>query len=244
MFTAAEFRLIKSNCLPEMDRLLGQLSIPAANWQSNDEYRLYDELDNKITDKICALMKSSSILDGYCNLLKMGNIQYDFSETDTELLNKIIANKDKIIRGAEQSTNTPRAESSPIPPQVPLQSSRTPQPTTKTIIKEEVETLMGPIILGAILIVIAIACFTALDSSIIGVILAVLGIISAALGLKGRKTRVSVTVPNPAANNQPVAQPLAPPLRQQSKNTQKFTAKEISEIMSVLSQVNKISSSI
>jgi len=97
MFTAAEFRLVKSKCLSEMETLLKDMQIDVPDWNGINEYALYNELDNKITDKICALMKSSSVIDGYGHLLKLGEIDYDMTETDDDLIDKIINNSSKII---------------------------------------------------------------------------------------------------------------------------------------------------
>ena len=46
-------------------------------------------------------MKSSSVIEGYTKLLKLDGVAYDYSETDNELLRKIIVNGNKILRGHE-----------------------------------------------------------------------------------------------------------------------------------------------
>lgn len=96
MFVAVEFQNMRSRCPSELEKLLEKLSFPKPDW-SGDEYRIYEKLDEDITKEICALMKSSSIIEGYTNLLKLGDIAYDYSETDNELLDKIISNGDKIL---------------------------------------------------------------------------------------------------------------------------------------------------
>lgn len=86
----------------ELETLLKELSIPV-DW-NGDEYRIYEKIDPYITKEICDRMKSESIFNGYTNLLKLGDIPYDFSETDNELLDKIISNGDKIL-DAVRKTN-------------------------------------------------------------------------------------------------------------------------------------------
>ncbi|MBR4903860.1 MAG: hypothetical protein IKZ53_04250 [Selenomonadaceae bacterium] len=96
MFVAAEFQSIRRLCLSDLEKLLEKLSITIPDWSGN-EYRIYEQLDDDITKKICAAVKSSSVIEGYTNLLKLGGIAYDYSETDNELLDKIILNGDKIL---------------------------------------------------------------------------------------------------------------------------------------------------
>ena len=251
MFNAAEFRLIRTNCLPQMETLLQNLSIAKPNWNMGDEYRLYEQLDEEITRNICRLMKSSSIIDGYSYLLKLGNISYDFSETDKELLGKIVSNKDKIIQSAEKASKIPILETPKAPPAKPVQQSSMrvdSQSATKTVVKEEVETLTGPIILGLVLVIIgAIAVFNS-DSKniiIIGKILMILGVISAGIGIKGKKIAVTKTVPNNSANNQLAIQPTIkqPTTNVPDKQVKKqitFTRKEITDLINILDQINKI----
>lgn len=94
MFTSATFQLIQKHCSTEFKNLLARLEIEV-NW-SGDEFRIYDKLDADLTEKICGLMKSSTIIDGYMNLLDLGGIVYSYNEPD-ELLGKVVANKDKIL---------------------------------------------------------------------------------------------------------------------------------------------------
>ena len=96
MFVAAEFQSMRRLCLPELEKLLRLLSISVPDW-SSDEYRIYEKIDTELERKICALMKSSSIIEGYTKFLKLGGVDYDFSELDSELLDKIISNGDKIL---------------------------------------------------------------------------------------------------------------------------------------------------
>ena len=105
MFTSADFSLIRRKCLPNLENLLNLMEIPIPNWSSNDEFKLYAKLDDDITKKLCQLMKSLSIVDGYSYLLKLGNIEYDFTDTNKDLLNKIVNNASKIIYGCRSSVN-------------------------------------------------------------------------------------------------------------------------------------------
>ena len=94
MFTTATFQLIQKHCSTEFKNLLARLEIEV-NW-SGDEFRIYDKLDADLTEKICGLMKSQTIIDGYMNLLDLGGIAYSYNEPE-ELLGKVVANKDKIL---------------------------------------------------------------------------------------------------------------------------------------------------
>ena len=107
MFTAAEFRLIKSKQKKDLENLLIKLDLHEmsikwsniANDNSKNEFQFYAELDNKIIENICDNLKSESVIDGYIKLLKIGNITFNYGETDNEILNKIVVNKQKIIDG-------------------------------------------------------------------------------------------------------------------------------------------------
>lgn len=100
MFTAATFQLIQKHCSTEFENLLGKLGI-IPDW-SGDEFRIYDKLDADLTEKICGLMKSPTIIDGYMNLLDLGGIDYSYNEPD-ELLGKVVANKDKILAAVRKA---------------------------------------------------------------------------------------------------------------------------------------------
>lgn len=95
MFTATTFQIIRKRCLPEFESLLDRLAI-SVDW-SGDEFRTYDKLDVELTEKICGLMKSPTIIDGYMNLLDLGGVAYNYSELDNELLGKVVDNKEKIL---------------------------------------------------------------------------------------------------------------------------------------------------
>ena len=248
MFTAAEFRLIKSNCLPKMENLLTNLGIPIPNWNSGDEFQIYDKLDNDITNKICQLMKSSSIIDGYTMLLKIGELSYGYDETDNELLEKIVRNKEKIIQGVERnSSQVLQAASTPVPLTLPPQRSTQPS-APQTFTKEETVTLMGPIVVGILFIVAAIVLMILSDedsSHIIPIVLAALGIVGIVFGAKGEKRRVTITRladSQPAATaSQPISQSVPQPKPQQ-KSIKKFplSTSEVRQVLDVLTQINNI----
>ena len=191
MFVAVEFQNMRSRCPSELETLLKKLSIPKPDW-SGDEYRIYEQLDNDITKKICAAMKSSSVIEGYTNLLKLGGVSYDYSETDNELLHKVVANGNKILSGLE---NLPKFVEVEVPsePQPQPTPSRHSQPKTKTVTNEEHITLKGPIILGVVLIVVGLAVTFMLGIG--GIILALLGAASLIAGVRGKTVRTTSTVP-------------------------------------------------
>ena len=238
MFVAVEFQNMRSRCPSELEKLLEKLSIRIPDW-SGDEYRIYEKLDNDITKKICALMKSSSVIEGYTNLLKLGGVTYDYSETDNELLRKVIANGDKILRGLE---NLPKFVEVEVPPepQPQQQPPRLSQPKTKTVTNEEHITLKGPIILGVFLIVAGLVVMFKFDSNIGGIILAVLGAASLIAGIRGKTVRTSktVTVDEDPTPPPPVNQPARRIVRKEVKPP--FTRNELQKVLDVLVQVDKI----
>lgn len=107
MFVPAEFQSMRRLCPSELEKLLDELSI-RFDW-SGDEYRTYEKLDALITKKICERMKSESIFDGYTKLLKLGGVDYNFSELDSELLEKIVSNDDKILAAVHKANDKYKA---------------------------------------------------------------------------------------------------------------------------------------
>ena len=99
MFTAGQMQLIRSNCAADFEDLLRELSV-SADW-SGDEYENYAKIDSDLTEKLSALMKNSSVTAGYKSLLKLGGMSYDYSETDSEILDKIVTNREKILGGVK-----------------------------------------------------------------------------------------------------------------------------------------------
>ena len=248
MFTSTELRLIKNNSLSSLENLLKTLSITIPDWNGSDEVQIYDKLDNDITNRVCSLLKSSSIIDGYTMLLKIGELSYGYDETDNELLEKIVRNKEKIIQGVEKnSSQVLQAASTPVPLTLPPQRSTQPS-APQTFTKEETVTLMGPIVVGILFIVAAIVLMilSGEDSGpIIPIILAALGIVGIAFGAKGEKRRVTITRPaasQPAATSpQPISQAVPQPKPQQ-KSVKKFplSTSEVRQVLDVLTQINNI----
>ena len=110
MFTSTELRNLKSKYKEDLVELLNKLDLTdisatltsVIEEDGKDEFQSYDdyyELDSKITLKVCDNLKSDSIIDGYTKLLKIGKVTFNYDETDNELLNKIIENKQRIIDG-------------------------------------------------------------------------------------------------------------------------------------------------
>ena len=106
MFTAAEYRLIRKHCPEKLDNLLENLKIRKPNWDAGDEFRIYEKLDEEIVQKICQLMKSDSIISGYTNFMTLGNLPFDYSETDNKLLATILENQEKILNGLTLTAET------------------------------------------------------------------------------------------------------------------------------------------
>lgn len=102
MFTAAEFRLIRERCPDKLNVLLKNLGIEKPNWNDDKEFEIYAKLDDEIVNRICRRMKSESIIEGYTNLMTLGGLHFDYSETDNELLSTILADKEKIQNGLEE----------------------------------------------------------------------------------------------------------------------------------------------
>ena len=98
MFTVPAFKLIRRNCPEDLDKLLKLLEVDKKpNWDRDDEFKIAQELDRRIDKKLCALLDSNSDIDGYAKLLERGAVKFSFSETRKELLEKILANRDKIL---------------------------------------------------------------------------------------------------------------------------------------------------
>ena len=98
MFTAADFKLIQRMCPMDLMRLLNLLDIESdkMNFKIGDEFENYENLDAEIDKKICAKLKSSSLIEGYAKLLDCGMIEFQLNETMNELLKKILDNQEKI----------------------------------------------------------------------------------------------------------------------------------------------------
>ena len=227
MFTAATFQLIRKNSPAEFEALLNRLGIET-DW-SGDEFRIYDRLDVELTEKLCVLMKSPTVIDGYMNLLDLGGVAYKYGEYD-ELLGKVVANKDKILRGLE---NLPKFVEVETPKPQPTKSSKQ---KTRTEIKKEHVFLWGPIGLGAVLIAVGLVFMYKLDNENIGKGLIILGIISAGVGLKGKEEEKTIIISVEAEHEpKPVKQTS---VRKEAKPP--FTRNELQRTLDILTQLNKI----
>ncbi|MBQ6774187.1 MAG: hypothetical protein IJP48_09025 [Synergistaceae bacterium] len=90
MFTLSEIEIIMEKHRNDMLALLRELGFRAStqNW--------LEEIDPFITDKVCTLMKSDSVVEGYSFMLRAADIPQNYSETPNEKLAKIIANRNEI----------------------------------------------------------------------------------------------------------------------------------------------------
>ena len=221
MFTAAEYRLIREDCLPEMQKLLAMLNISEPNWNGGDEFRIYEKVDDEIINRVCRLMKSESIIDGYTKFMKFGNLHFDYSETDNELLATILKNKNSVMHGATQAVQSTQEKV----------VETKPQKITKTV--EKKIFLPGFIVVGVMFIIVAVVLMIQ-DLTIGAVVTGVFGLISSAFGINGKTVKENVEV-----NGAPVQ-------KQTNSVTQKaeFTNAEIQKVFEVLSQIHKIICSI
>lgn len=101
MFKATDFKLIRRNCPEELDKLLELLEISTQNFDTDDK------LDEAIDKEFCIRLNCKSDLDGYGKLLDLGGIKFDSGETRTNMLKKILTNRERIF---QSSSVTPQAE--------------------------------------------------------------------------------------------------------------------------------------
>ena len=221
MFTAAEYRLIRENCLSDLQKLLAMLNISEPNWNGGDEFRIYEKVDDEIINRVCRLMKSESIIDGYTKLMKFGNLHFDYSETDNELLATILKNKNSVMHGATQAVQSTQEKV----------VETKPQKITKTV--EKKIFLPGFIVVGVMFIIVAVVLMMQ-DLTIGAVIAGVLGLISSALGINGKTIKENVESESASVQ------------KSVTSATQKaeFTSAEIQKVFEVLSQIHKIICSI
>ena len=221
MFTAVEFRLIREKCPADFQKLLAILNISEPNWNSGDEFRIYEKLDDEIVSKVCYLLKSNAVIVGYEKLLAMGDLKFDYSKTDNEVLATIIENKNAVMRGATQAVQSTQEKV----------VETKPQKITKTV--EKKIFLPGFIVVGVVFIIAAVVLMIQ-DLTIGAVVAGVLGLISSAFGINGKTVKENVEV-----NGAPVQ-------KQTNSVIQKaeFTNAEIQKVFEVLSQIHKIICSI
>lgn len=119
MFTASHFKLMRKKCLSEIDKLLNIMQIPAPNFEHGDEYKIYEELDRNIEQKLKLQLNSDSISIGYSKLLGIAGLQFNRGETPNQHIEKILANRDKILQSFSTST-TPSASNVETQSHMPL----------------------------------------------------------------------------------------------------------------------------
>ena len=242
MFTAAQMQLIRDNCLEDFESLLRELSV-SVDW-SGDEYRAYKKIDDELSRKLSARLKSKSVTSGYTSLLKLGDLPYSYNETDSELLSKIIANRNRILRGLEKTSESVIIDTPPPQVQEPLNQSKVIEQTRmETVTREEHIMLREPIILGVVVIVVGLIAMFVFGKKIGGSIVALFGLVSAIIGLRGKNVQITKTVPvrETIFVPQPVVrQPVqkSAPVREEKKPP--FTRQELQKILDVLEQVDKI----
>ena len=221
MFTAVEFRLIREKCPADFQKLLAMLNISEPNWNSSDEFRIYEKLDDEIVSKVCYLLKSNAVIVGYEKLVLLGGLKFDYSKTDNEVLATIIENKNAVMRGATQAISVTQSQT----------AETKPQKITKTV--EKKIFLPGFIVVGVVFIIAAVVLMIQ-DLTIGAVIAGILGLISSAVGINGKTEKETVEV-----NGTPVQ-------KQTTSVTKKaeFTNAEIQKVFEVLSQIHKIICSI
>ena len=99
MFTAAEFRSMRKNCPEKFENLLRKLEIDQPSFETEDEFTIYESLDRKISEQICEILRSEDIISGYVNLLRLGQVDFDFSESEDSLIKKILGAESNIRAG-------------------------------------------------------------------------------------------------------------------------------------------------
>ena len=223
MFTATDFRLIRDKCPDDLETLLKKIGVNTPDFENGDEFKIASDLDDKITQKLCRLMKSDSVIGGYMDLLNYGNISYNYSETDNALLGKVIANKSSILKGATQPKKTEVKARA---------ASESPKGTVKRI--TEREPLALPTIIGGAILIGGIAVMVA--GHAVGAVGVILGGAGAVLGLKGQTVIKEVVTESPQTTSKGNSTVTTTPAA--------FTQSEINKVFDVLSLTNKIVKSI
>lgn len=115
MFTPSDFKIMERKCPNERDKLLKLLGIKDALPFAENDFKAYEKLDIKIEKTLAAKLNSSSVVEGYAKIFDTGGIAFSLSETSTELLAKILANSDKILKSApaQVGDNNSSSDSSP-----------------------------------------------------------------------------------------------------------------------------------
>ena len=103
MFTLSEFNLAREKCPDDMRELFEALNIPFPGWEKitlNPQ-----EWDREITRRVCEVMGSATISEGYARLLNAADIRYRLGNPD-EMLSSITARKAEIIDAVTKSAHT------------------------------------------------------------------------------------------------------------------------------------------
>ena len=222
LFNATEFRQIRKVCPDDLANLLQQLGIAVPDWNSEDEFKIYARLDDKITDKLSRLMKSDSVIGGYVDLLSLGGVDFSFSETDNALLNKVVSNQDKIISAIVR----PR----PVAPTKKVLPKVTSASTKKVHRIEQVQISTGLVVLGGVVAIVGIG-FLVKGNPLLGGVTAAAGFLGGVIGLKGKTVVREVVTETPQTTPQETeAISSQPP----------FSETEIKQVLAALNLVNKI----
>ena len=95
MFTLSEFKLVRDKCPEEMKTLLEMLRIDFEGWDAITAYP--QNLDGEITRRICTLMHSRTLSEGYSVLLESAGIAFRVGNPD-EMLAAVVENRAEILK--------------------------------------------------------------------------------------------------------------------------------------------------
>ena len=95
MFTLSELKLVRDKCPEEMKTLLEMLRIDFEGWEKITAYP--QNLDGEITRRICTLMHSRTLSEGYSVLLESAGIAFRVGNPD-EMLAAVVENRAEILK--------------------------------------------------------------------------------------------------------------------------------------------------
>ncbi|MBQ7216414.1 MAG: hypothetical protein IJS39_10585 [Synergistaceae bacterium] len=95
MFTLSEFMIVRDKCPEEMKALLEMLGIRFEGWDRITAYS--QNLDGEITRKVCSLMHSRTLSEGYSELLDSIGAAFRAGNPD-EMLASVVENSAEIVR--------------------------------------------------------------------------------------------------------------------------------------------------
>ena len=221
MFAPTEFQSIRNRCLKDFETLLENLNITPPDWSGN-EYRIYERLDDDITEEICALTKSPSIIEGYTTLLNLGGVPYNFSEIDNELLAKIVAHRKEIIAAVRRESED---YNSPPPPAVSIEVAKIDNSVTPYSLKQhflkEAEKIFDVVVkeFRALFVSSKSEHFDSVDEFVSNYIEPMSA---------GEERKIVLTIRKTAER------------RNEETSKPKFTADEIDRVLKILTDVDKI----